>query len=92
MIGVEQKTYKGHWAEIVLHASKDGIFKKLLVNSLSVNAEVIEEDLWVSPGDKVKAFEGANDAIGTLVLKFDKEDDLTRAMLNLNSWINIEIE
>lgn len=92
VIGVEQKPYKGHWAEVVLHAGKNGIFKKLLVNALSVNVEIVEEDLWVNPGDQVKTFEGANDAIGTLVLKFEKEDDLIRAMLNLNSWINIEIE
>ena len=29
-------------------------------------------------GDKVNAFRGANDAIGTLVLRFENEEDLEK--------------
>lgn len=91
VVDVEQKPYSGCWAEVILHASKDGTFQELLVDASSVNAVVVEEDLWVNPGDKVKDFEGANDAIGTLVLKFDKEEDLSNAMLNLSSWITVVV-
>lgn len=69
---VEQKPYDGHWAEIILHADKSGIFQRLEVDA-TLNAEVVEEDLWVKPGDFVHGFEGANDAIGTLVLRFEEE-------------------
>jgi uncharacterized protein (DUF1330 family) len=45
-------------------------------------ADIIEEDLWVVKGDKVESFEGANNAIGTLVLKFETEEELEEAITN----------
>ena len=91
VVGIEQKAYNGHWAEVILHAGENGIFQNLFVDASAVNAEVIEKDLWIKFGDKVKAFEGANDAIGTLVLKFGSDKELVNAMANLNSWIKIEV-
>lgn len=72
---ITQKPYDGHWAEIILHAEKDGVFEQLLIEN-TFNQYVIEKDLWVKKGDKVHAFNGANDAIGTLVLQFNSEDQL----------------
>ena len=63
--GIEQKPYMGHWAEIILHSDKDGLFESLYI-SKSMRSYVIEEDLWVMKGDAVHFFEGANNAIGTL--------------------------
>lgn len=85
---IEQKPYDGHWAEVILHADRDGIFKGLEIDS-SFNAEIIEEDLWVKPGDSVHGFEGANDAIGTLVLKFKTIQDLQVSLANQMSWLKI---
>lgn len=72
---ITQKPYNGHWAEIILHAEKEGIFDQLYIES-TFNKYVVEKDLWVKKGDKVHAFNGANDAIGTLVLQFNSEDQL----------------
>jgi len=89
---IEQKPYNGHWAEVILHADKSGTFQELTVDASAVGAEVIEEDLWVKPGDYVRGFEGANDAIGTLVLKFNEKCNLVSAMLNLANWIKIKVK
>lgn len=51
---IEQKPYNGHWAEIILHADKSGIFDRLEISKV-LPAEVIEEDLWVKNGDKVES-------------------------------------
>lgn len=91
IVGLEQKPYDGFWAEVILHADKSGVFKKLNITPSMVGAEVIEKDLWISKGDRVKGFEGANDSLGTLVLRFDSSEDLTYAMDNLYSWVKIEI-
>lgn len=85
---IEQKTYNGHWAEIILHADKSGEFVGLEIDS-SLPAEVIEEDLWVKPGDSVHGFEAANDAIGTLVLKFKNADDLESVISNQKRWVKV---
>jgi biotin carboxylase len=87
---VEQKQYEGHWAEIILHADKGGVFQGIEINS-SLDAEVVETDLWVNPGDTIRGFEGANDAIGTLVLKFDDSEALESTILRINKYIKIHV-
>lgn len=89
--GIEQKPYQGHWAEIILHADKNGIFDHLDIDK-SLPADVIEEDLWVEKGDYVKSFEGANNAIGTLVLKFKEENDMIKAISCQQDWLKVIVK
>lgn len=88
---IEQKPYNGHWAEIILHAPCDGIFSGLEISE-TLSAEIIEKDLWVNPGDKVHGFEGANDAIGTLVLRFNNANDLEKALAEQNQWLRVIVK
>ena len=88
---IEQKPYNGHWAEIILHADKNGVFDHLEI-SKELPAEIVEEDLWVVKGDKVEGFEGANNAIGTLVLKFQSAEELEKAITNQRSWLKVVVK
>ncbi len=88
---IEQKPYNGHWAEIILHADKDGLFDHLEI-SKNLPVEVVEEDLWVEKGDKVESFEGANNAIGTLVLKFQTSEELEKAITNQRNWLKVVVK
>lgn len=88
---IEQKPYNGHWAEIILHADKDGVFDHLEI-SKDMPAEIVEEDLWVENGDKVEGFEGANNAIGTLVLKFQTAEELEKAITNQRNWLKVIVK
>ena len=88
---IEQKPYDGHWAEIILHADNDGEFQRLEIAD-TLPAKVVEEDLWVEPGDHVHSFEGANDAIGTLVLRFENAEDLEHAITNQKEWLQIIVK
>lgn len=42
-------------------------------------------------GDKVSAFRGANDAIGTLVLQFDTEEELVLALAQQELWMQVVV-
>ena len=85
---ISQQPYNGHWAEIILHAEKEGKFVKLEI-SPELPAEVVEEDLWVKPGDHVDSFDGANNAIGTLVLRFENAEELERAITSQQQWLKV---
>lgn len=91
VFGIEQKEYDGHWAEIILHADVDGVFQGLEYKDDFKQKYVVQEDLWVAAGDSVSAFRGANDAIGTSVLKFETEDTLLKVLSDLDSWLKINI-
>ena len=88
---IEQKPYNGHWAEIILHAEKNGIYQGIQINQ-NLPAEIVEKDLWVKKGDSVHGFEGANDAIGTLVLRFENAEDLETALLNQKEWLKVVVK
>lgn len=88
---IEQKPYNGHWAEIILHADESGIFDHLEISN-DLPAEVVEEDLWVENGDKVESFEGANNAIGTLVLRFQTAEELEEAITNQKKWLKVVVK
>lgn len=85
---IEQKPYNGHWAEVILHADKSGEFVDLQIDPL-LPADIIEKDIWVCPGEHVHGFEAANDAIGTLVLKFENKDDLESVITNQKRWLKV---
>lgn len=88
--GVVQKPCLGHWAEIILHSDKSGEFDSLIVPK-EMEKYVVDKDLWINKGDQIKAFRGANDTIGTLVVKFEKEDALISALDEQTSCFTITI-
>lgn len=89
---IEQKDYDGHWAEVVLHTEKSGRFQSLDIALDFSEKHVRQTDLWVKPGDEVRAFMGANDAIGTLVLCFNTEEELVAALKDVDNWMSIKVK
>lgn len=65
---------------------------KNLEQRLDLPAEIVEEDIWVTKGTKVDSFEGANNAIGTLVLKFRTQEDLENAITHQRAWLNVIVK
>lgn len=86
----DSEMYHGHWAEIILHAKKSGVYEGIeIANNLP--ADVVEKDMWVRKGDKVEAFNGANNAIGTLVLRFADKEEMEYAVTHQQEWLRIEV-
>lgn len=88
---IEQCPYNGHWTEIILHANQDGVFQELQIAE-SVQSLVYEIDLWVTNGDKVRGFAGANNAIGSLVLRCETEEQMLNLIKNQNEWLKIKLK
>ena len=88
---IEQKPYNGHWAEVILHADRGGVFDYLEIDK-DLPAEIVEEDLWVKKGDFVEPFEGANNAIGTLVLRFKTTETMEEALASQRKWLKVVVK
>lgn len=87
---IENRPYNGYWAEVILHSEKAGEFKELSISS-EIIEYVIERDLWIPAGTKIGGFSAANEAIGTLILKFDSKERMDAIMKNINDYVNIVI-
>lgn len=83
--------YRGHWAEVVLHAEKAGAFRDLWISE-EIRKSVVEEDLWIRKGTAVRPFKAANEAIGTLVLRFQAQEALEMVMAHISDYIRVQVD
>ena len=88
---IHEPNYKGHFAILVLHAEKEGIFDYVSIDESFRKEHIIEEEVRVIQGDKVTSFSGANAALGTLFLRFDTREELTEALANQKEWLKIKL-
>lgn len=91
VVGVEQKPYDGHWAEVVLHTNKPGFFQGIKVSS-RIKDKIVDLNLWVRNGEAVSSFSGANNTIGTMIFRFKSEEELKDFVQNYRCEIEILIK
>lgn len=91
VVDVEQRPYNGCWAEIILHSDTAGVFDGLWISE-EIAENIVERDLWIQSGEKVGDFSGANEAIGTLVLRFDSQDRLEEVLGNQEAFIHVKVK
>lgn len=88
---ISQRPYDGCWAEIILHSDRAGIFDHLWISE-EITVNVVERDLWIEEGASVGAFEAANEAIGTLILRFENDERLQDVLSNQNKYVKIVLK
>ena len=86
-----QPFYEGNWAEIIIYSNETGKFKELNIKP-ELNNFIVEIDLWVKKDDKINAFTGANEAIGTVILKFDETEMLDNVLSKHSSFLKVILE
>lgn len=91
LLPMKSPDYEGHVAEVILHSEKNGVFEKLKISE-DIRPYVIQTDLWVKAGDSVRDFSGANNAIGTLVLRFPTKDNIESKLSSISDWCNVIVK
>lgn len=86
---IHEPNYNGYYAINVLHSERDGIFMDLHIEPDFERIHLVERDLWVKPGDKVSAFTGANQSLGTIFLRFNTRESLERFVTTPSKYISI---
>lgn len=89
---MHEPNYKGHFAILVLHADKEGIYDGIVIDENFRKNHVVEEEVRIKIGDQVSGFTGANAAIGTLFLKFESREELAKALTNQKKWLHIGLK
>jgi carbamoylphosphate synthase large subunit len=88
---IPELTYDGNWAEVILYSNIEGSFAELKI-SPTIEKYIVETDLWVQKGEKINAFTGANEAIGTVVLNFDDSERLEEVLSDYSQYFNVVVE
>lgn len=83
--------YDGTWAEVIVHSNKSGKYRGIKIAE-DFKGKIVQEDMWVKPGDEVVKFTGANQTIGTLVVQFESQEAMGDSVRNPDSWLTVEVE
>lgn len=81
--------YDGAWAEVIVHSEIDGLFDKIEMSEGFEENFVVEKQLWVKEGTKIHSFSGANFAIGSLILRFENQQQLAKYMQEIDKHVKV---
>ena len=87
---MSEPVYNGHFAEVIVHSNKSGRYAGIAIAN-DIQPNVIQKDMWLEYGDEVKEFTGANQAIGTLVLRFDSKSKMECALHSIDDWLDVKL-
>lgn len=75
----------------VLHTDKDGILKSISLKD-EIKIHIKEFHQYIKSGEKVFSFQGANAAIGVLLLIFSTQTEMDYYIANMNKFVEIQLE
>ena len=78
----------GFWSSYMVHSLNDGIFKELWLSD-RIRSKIIEQDIYVKPGQKVSKYCGSNDTLGTMILKFETMEEMNEMVDNMERDIRV---
>lgn len=84
--------YNSYWGEVIIHSNTKGKFVGIDISEEIRDKIVVQEDLWIEPGDVIDNFTGANQAIGTLIIKCDTYKDVYKNIVNNANWLKVIVE
>lgn len=89
--GLQIKPSQGYWSSYMVHALENGTFKSLWLSE-RIKPKIIEQDIYVKPGDAVKKYLGSNDTLGTMIFRFDSMEEMLDMVDNMGRDIRVVVE
>lgn len=84
--------YDGCYVNDIAHSLKAGTYQGISYDESFKLNHVISEAIYPSVGDHVDAFHGANNAIGSIFLKFANRVECDEKKANLSEYIIIKVQ
>ncbi|WP_456383347.1 ATP-grasp domain-containing protein [Hydrogenimonas sp.] len=82
------KEVEGFYSSYMLHSIEDGIVKEIWYSD-EIRKNILEEHIFVRPGDEVKKFDGSHHTLGTMIMKFDSLDEMLEKMDNMEKYLKV---
>lgn len=86
---VSMPHYKGFFVNDIIHSNKSGSFNGVVYDESFKELHFISEAIYPSKGDKVESFKGANNAVGSVFLKFDSRLEVESHIENHENNIRV---
>ncbi len=87
---IEMLPTKGYWCNYMVHSKVTGKLKEVVIAD-ELKDNFVEYQTDFKEGDDVFAFENAGHALGTMVFKFDSEEEMFAKIAKLTNTIIVEV-
>ena len=84
--------YDGCYVNDIVHSRSAGIFRGIVYDKSFYNHFVVNEAIYPAIGSNIDAFHGANNAIGSVFLKFSDREECDRIMAGISQLMKINVE
>jgi biotin carboxylase len=82
---------KGYWSSYMLHSQQDGVFKEIYLSDRA-KKYIVEQDIYVSPDDKVFKFSGSHHTLGTMILQYSTLEEMMEMLDHMEKDIRVVTE
>lgn len=87
---LHMKEVEGYYASYMLHAIEDGMVKEIWYSD-EIKENIVEENIFIEIGDEVKKFDGSNHTLGTMIMKFNSQEEMLEKMDNMEKYLKVSI-
>lgn len=84
--------YNGCYVNDIVHSLNAGTFQGITYDDIFLKDYVISEAIYPSVGSKIETFHGANNAIGSIFLKFANRQECNEKLKRLAEYIKVNVE
>ena len=89
---ISMPKYDGCYVNDIAHSLKAGTYQGISYDDTFMQDHVISEAIYPSVGDHVEPFHGANNAVGSIFLKFASREECDEKKAKLSEYIKINVE
>jgi len=86
-----QDQVKGCWSSIIIHAREKGLFKDVWLSNRA-KEYTVEKEVQAKLGAKVNVFNGSQDTLGTMIMKFPNQKEMLDILDNMERDIRVIVE
>lgn len=86
---VHEPSYNGSYAIYVLHSERAGIFQRIDIDPVFEKQYVVEKEIRVLNGSHVESFDGANQAVGSLFLRFKTNQEMHKVLPIISRMLKV---
>ena len=88
---LKQVEPKGFYSSYMVHALTDGIVDSVW-QSKEIKNNIIESDILIDKGSRVKRFDGSNHTLGTMIMKYSSLEEMLHKMDNMEEHIRVVLK
>ena len=83
---------KGFWSNYMVHSKSSGKYIDTIFDEKFKKDNLVEFVTETKPGDEVHAFRDAQDALGTLIIKYNSKEDMFHMIEHMDDYVKVMVE